>query len=85
MLADTPIFHSNRYHADASCEHCAGLVRHEDCCVIRNERVDYAYEVAVRPGKLDYAGQLILHALSVQMDLVRTFAAAALFGLTSAQ
>ena len=34
--------------------------------VIRNERVYYAYEVAVRPAKLDYADQLILHALSVQ-------------------
>ena len=53
---DAPIFHSNRYHAEASCEHCAGVIRHEEWCITRNERVFYAYEVAVEPCKLDYGG-----------------------------
>jgi hypothetical protein len=27
MLLDAAIFHSNRYHAEATCEHCAGVIR----------------------------------------------------------
>ena len=65
MLVDAPIFHSNRYPAGATCEHLAGVIRHEEWCITRNERVFYAYEVAVEPCKLDYADRLILHALGV--------------------
>lgn len=60
-----PIFHSNPYNAEASCEHCAGIVRHEEWCITMNERVFYAYEVVIEPCKLDYADRLILHALGV--------------------
>ena len=49
MFVDAPIFHSNRYHAEASCQHCAGVVRHEEWSITKNERVFYAYEVVVDP------------------------------------
>jgi hypothetical protein len=65
MLLDAAIFHSNRYHAEATCEHCAGVIRHEDCCITRNPHVFYAYEVVVDPGKLQLGDRLILHALGV--------------------
>jgi hypothetical protein len=66
MLLQTPIFHSNPYHAGAACEHCAGLVRHEPWCITRNSVVYYAYQAALDPGKLSLADRLILHALGVQ-------------------
>ena len=66
MLVDTPIFRSNRYHAESTCEHCAGVIRHEEWCITRNRRVFYAYEVAVKPCQLEYADRLILHALGVE-------------------
>ncbi|HST12124.1 MAG TPA: hypothetical protein VLL05_17245 [Terriglobales bacterium] len=65
MLIDAAIFHSNRYHAGASCEHCGGLIRHENWCITSNERVFYAYEVVLDPGKLQLTDRLILHALGV--------------------
>jgi hypothetical protein len=66
MLVDTPILHSNRYCAEAVCEHCAGLIRHESWCITRNGYVFYAYEVVLDPGKLQLADRLILHALGVK-------------------
>jgi len=66
MLLQTPIFHSNQYHAGAECEHCAGLVRHEPWCITRNSAVYYAYQAALDPEKLSLADRLILHALGVQ-------------------
>jgi hypothetical protein len=65
MLADAAIFHSNRYHADAACHHCGGLIRHENWCITHNPRVFYAYEIVVDPQKLQFGDQLILHALGV--------------------
>ncbi len=26
-------YHSNRYNAQAACEHCGGIVRHEKWCI----------------------------------------------------
>ena len=64
MLVDAAIFHRNRYPAEASCENCSGIVRHEEWCITKNGRVYYAYEVVVDPDALDYADRLILHALA---------------------
>jgi hypothetical protein len=66
MLLQSPIFHSNQYHAAAACEHCGGLVRHETWCITRSSVVYYAYEAALDPEKLSLADRLILHALGVQ-------------------
>ena len=57
--------HSNRYSADAACEHCGGIVRHEQWCVTRSEAVLYAYEAVVDANKLSEGDRLILHALGV--------------------
>jgi hypothetical protein len=64
-LVDAAIFHSNRYHADAACSHCGGLIRHENWCITHNQQVFYAYEIVVEPQKLQLGDQLILHALGV--------------------
>ena len=65
MLVDAAIFHSNRYHADAACQHCGGLIRYENWCITHNPRVFYAYQIVVEPQKLQFGDQLILHALGV--------------------
>jgi hypothetical protein len=54
MLLNRAIFHSNRYHADATCRHCSGVIRHESWCVTRNTLVCYAYEAVVDPEKTDF-------------------------------
>ncbi len=61
----TPWFHSNRYSAQAACEHCEGVVRHEPWCIRLDPAVYYAYEIVVDPGKLTMADALILHSLGV--------------------
>jgi hypothetical protein len=65
MVIEQVVFHSNRYYAEAACEHCAGVIRHEPWCITRNQLVYYAYETALDPGKLTLSDQLILHALGV--------------------
>jgi hypothetical protein len=60
-----PWFHSNRYTADAVCEHCEGVVRHEPWCITRNPNVMNAWEAVLDPAKLGLHDQLILHALGV--------------------
>ena len=59
------LFHSNRYTAQSACEHCAGIVRHEQWCITVDALVRYAYEIVVNPGKLTLADTLILHSLGV--------------------
>jgi len=56
-------YHSNKYAADVSCEHCGGVVRHEDWCITCNRTVAYAYGAVVDAGKLTIEDRLILHAL----------------------
>ncbi len=58
-------YHTNRYSADAVCEHCDGLVRHEKWCITCDPQVQYAYAVVADPEKLNLRDQLILHALGV--------------------
>lgn len=58
-------YHSNQYNAEATCEHCGGVVRHERWCITRDALVQYAYGVVLDPGKLTLGDLLILHALGV--------------------
>ncbi len=58
-------YHSNAYSADAACEHCAGIIRHEPWCITRSDVVSYAYEAILEADKLSLGDQLILHALGV--------------------
>jgi hypothetical protein len=65
-ITETPSwYHTNKYTADAACEHCEGVVRHEDWCITCNGKVAYAYEAVFDAGKLTLEDQLILHALGV--------------------
>ena len=57
--------HSNQYNAQAACEHCEGIVRHERWCITCNPIVQYAYGVVLDPDKLTLRDRLILHALGV--------------------
>ncbi|MGA7459305.1 MAG: hypothetical protein WBW69_03725 [Candidatus Korobacteraceae bacterium] len=57
--------HSNKYSADAACEHCQGVVRHELWCITRSELVLYAYEAVVDASALTEGDKLTLHALGV--------------------
>lgn len=59
------IFHSNRYHAQAACEHCRGIIRHEPWCITLHPMVYYAYQIVADPGKLTVGDSLILHSLGV--------------------
>lgn len=61
----TTIFHSNRYNAQAACEHCEGVIRHEPWCITLHPTVHYAYQVLVDPSKLTIGDALILHSLGV--------------------
>jgi len=55
--------HSNKYSAEAACEHCQGVVRHEPWCITRSEAVLYVYEAVLDAEKLTLGDKLILHAL----------------------
>jgi hypothetical protein len=57
--------HSNKYSAEAACEHCEGVVRHEPWCITRSSDVLYAYEAVLDADKLTEGDRLILHALGV--------------------
>lgn len=58
-------YHCNTYSADAACEHCSGVVRHESWCITRNQLVSYAYEAVLDADKLSLGDRIILHALGV--------------------
>jgi hypothetical protein len=58
-------YHTNKHTAEAVCEHCNGVVSHEDWCITRNRKVAYAYDIVLHPGKVTIEDQLILHALGV--------------------
>jgi hypothetical protein len=59
------VYHSNRYTADSACEHCGGVIRHENWCITRDPLVFYAYEVVLHPAKLTPEDALRLHGLGV--------------------
>jgi hypothetical protein len=50
--APTAWFHSNRYSAQAACEHCGGAVRHEPWCMTLNTAIFYAYKIVMDPTAL---------------------------------
>lgn len=57
--------HSNKYSAEAECEHCAGLVRHESWCITVSPTVIYAHEALLDAGQLSEGDRIILHGLGV--------------------
>jgi|HubBroStandDraft_4_1064222.scaffolds.fasta_scaffold16227_3 hypothetical protein len=59
------IFHSNRYHAKAACEHCEGIIRHEPWCITLHPLVFYATQIVSDPSKLTVGDAIILHSLGV--------------------
>ena len=58
-------YHSNAYSAEAACEHCSGIIRHEPWCITCNDVVAYAYGAILDADKLSLGDRLILHALGV--------------------
>jgi hypothetical protein len=56
-------YHSNKYAADTSCEHCGGVVRHEPWCITSSPTVAYAYAAVLDADTLTMEDRLILHAL----------------------
>ncbi len=58
-------YHSNTYSADSACEHCGGIIRHEQWCITKSEIVTYAYEAVLDAEKLSLGDRIILHALGV--------------------
>jgi hypothetical protein len=65
-MSTTPAqYHSNRFHAQAACVHCEGIIRHELWCITLDRAVYYAYEIVADPGKITVSDSLILHSLGV--------------------
>ena len=64
----TALRHSNKYSAEAACEHCEGIVRHEEWCITQSQIVLYAYEAVLDASKLWEGDRLILHALGVAWE-----------------
>lgn len=64
----TTWYHSNRYSAQAACEHCEGIVHHESWCITVDRTVYYAHQVVMDPAKLTLTDSLILHALGVAWE-----------------
>ena len=70
MSSNGPVtwYHTNRYNAEAACEHCKGIVRHEPWCITVDTTVAYAFEIVNDPTKLTLGDALILHSLGVKWD-----------------
>lgn len=62
-VESTNWYHSNKYAAEIACEHCGGVVRHEEWCVASNREVAYAYGAVLDASTLTLEDRLILHAL----------------------
>ena len=62
-------YHYNQYNAQAECEHCGGVVRHEKWCCTRNSMVQYAFGTVLQPEKLTLRDRLILHGLGASWVL----------------
>jgi hypothetical protein len=58
-------YYSNRYNAQAACECCEGIIRHEEWCITLNPGMYYAREIVADPSKLTIGDGLILHSLGV--------------------
>lgn len=62
-------YHTNGYNAQAACEHCEGIIRHERWCQAINALVGYACKIVMSPTELSIGDATILHALGVLWDL----------------
>jgi hypothetical protein len=58
-------YYSNRYNEQAACEHCEGIIRHEQWCIMLKPGVSYACQIVADPSKLTIGDGLILHSLRV--------------------
>jgi hypothetical protein len=70
-MSETPQttwYHNHRYNAQAPCQHCSGIIRHEDWCITRDPVLYYAHEIVADPTKLTIGDALILHSLGVTWD-----------------
>jgi len=66
MFADQKrpaFYHGSRYAAPSACQHCGGVVRHENWCITRDPLVLYAYDVVLHPEKLTAEDALRLHGM----------------------
>ena len=61
-------YHTNVYNAQAACEHCEGIIRHEIWCQTLNPAVCYARKIVVSPTELTIGDAIILHSLGVLWD-----------------
>lgn len=70
MFANPPAswYHSNQHSAQAACEHCGGVVRHQKWCITCDAVVQYAFKAVLEPEKLTFSDRLILHALGVSWE-----------------
>ena len=71
--APTTWFHSNRYRAQAACEHCGGTVLHEPWCITLNTEISYAYKIVMDPTALTVGDALILHSLGAAWSTAEEF------------
>lgn len=67
-VSPTVWYHSNRYSAESACQHCGGIIRHENWCITMDATVSYAYEVVADPEQLTLQDVLILHSLGVKWE-----------------
>ena len=59
-------YRDNRFQAQVTCEHCAGVLRHEPWCISLNSSIFYAYQIVADASALTLSDHLILHALGVK-------------------
>lgn len=58
-------YHTNAYYAQAHCEHCEGIIRHQIWCQTLNPTVRYARKILVSPTELTIGDTILLHSLGV--------------------
>lgn len=63
--------HSNKYHADAACEICGGVIRHESWCMTQSDEVRYIFEAFLDEDKLTTEDRLRLRSLGVIWQDIR--------------
>ena len=69
---EAAMYHSNGYNAQAACEYCEGILRHEQWCQTVNPVVCYARRIVSSPNELTIADSIILHSLGVLWNYCRT-------------
>ena len=68
----TGSYHSNGCNAQAACEYCEGILRHEQWCQTVNPVVCYARRIVSSANELTIADSIILHSLGVLWNHCRT-------------